>query len=158
MTENNTPQEANQLTSTESFHLCLVEVLDNNDYDLIIQLGSDTSTLVIARMLARIATKREDRPAQSFYCFDSVQEDFQKTKKLIAQHKINDRVQLDLLLPGQERPKLECFTDFKQQHSATTTPLNILLIAESKIISDATGWLASYFQGAKCELLAKPQE
>lgn len=78
------------------FALYLVRLLENNNYDLVIEFGSGVSTLVIAKALSKLTTKRVDRSPVVFASFDHLSEYYCQTLEMLNQAKLGDYVQLTL--------------------------------------------------------------
>jgi len=77
------------------FALYLIELIDSNDYDLIIEFGSGTSTVVMAKALARIAPRRQKaKPLQ--VAFEHLEQYHAQTQANLQQAGLADAVQLVL--------------------------------------------------------------
>ncbi len=78
------------------FAVYLIELLETNDYDLIIEFGSGTSTVLIAKTLAKIAARRQGGlPAQQV-AFEHLNEYQRKTVSALQKAGFADSVQLEL--------------------------------------------------------------
>lgn len=78
------------------FSLYLVELLELNDYDLIIEFGSGISTVIVAKTLAKMAARRVGKPAVGFASFDHLEQYYQQTCGLLRQAGLTHAVQLCL--------------------------------------------------------------
>jgi hypothetical protein len=78
------------------FALYLIELIDNNDYDLILEFGSGTSTVLIAKALARIGRQRHGKPATSQVAFEHLEQYHAQTLANLKQSELADAVQLVL--------------------------------------------------------------
>jgi len=78
--------------------LQLVKMIEANDYDIVIEFGSGTSTVLIARALAKVAAKRENKRRAVQIAFEHLEEYRQHTLAGLRQAGLSDRVQL-LLAP-----------------------------------------------------------
>ncbi|MHB0819902.1 methyltransferase FkbM [Stutzerimonas stutzeri] len=78
------------------FALYLIELIDSNDYDLIIEFGSGTSTVVMAKALARIAPRRQEKPKPLQVAFEHLEQYHAQTQANLQQAGLADAVQLVL--------------------------------------------------------------
>lgn len=78
------------------FALYLVELIDGNDYDLIIEFGSGTSTVIIAKALARIARQQHGKPATVQVAFEHLEQYHAQTQMNLQHAGLLDAVQLEL--------------------------------------------------------------
>ena len=78
------------------FALYLVELIDGNDYDLIIEFGSGTSTVIIAKALARIARQQHGKPATVQVAFEHLEKYHAQTQANLQHAGLLDAVQLEL--------------------------------------------------------------
>lgn len=78
------------------FALYLVELIEFNDYNVIIEFGSGLSTIVIAKTLATMAERRHGSPLPAFISFDHLETYFQQTLGRLNQAGLADKVQLHL--------------------------------------------------------------
>lgn len=78
------------------FALYLVELIDGNDYDLIVEFGSGTSTVVIAKALARIARQQHGKPATVQVAFEHLEQYHAQTQANLQHAGLLDAVQLEL--------------------------------------------------------------
>lgn len=78
------------------FTFYLVQLLETNDYDTIIEFGSGISTVVIAKTLAKMATRRQDKPPVAFVSFDHLEHYYLQTLAQLTQADLKDKVQLEL--------------------------------------------------------------
>lgn len=66
------------------FGVLLINLVEQNEYDAVIEFGSGTSTLILAKALDRVA-RREGRDPSPLLSFDHLQEYAEKTKKILRQ-------------------------------------------------------------------------
>ncbi|MCD0421002.1 hypothetical protein LOC51_27610 [Rubrivivax sp. JA1024] len=80
------------------FAMLLVEMLEERDYDLVIEFGSGTSTLLIATAVSRRAAQRRaaGRPAVRALTFEHQARYHEKTAHLLASHGLAETVHLEL--------------------------------------------------------------
>jgi len=76
--------------------LHLVKMIESNNYDVVIEFGSGTSTVLIARALAKAAARRERKPQAVQLAFEHLEEYRQQTLTELRQAGMSDRVQLNL--------------------------------------------------------------
>lgn len=150
------------------FALYLIELLETNDYDLIIEFGSGISTVIIAKTLAKMAPKRSGQPPVDFVSFDHLEKYYQQTHAQLAQAGLSEAVQLtlaplqDWLAPnGKNYPYYACqptLAAMAKKHAAKD--LRLLVIVDGP--PAATGPHARYpagplvlqhFAGAHIDLL-----
>jgi hypothetical protein len=85
------------------FAVYLIELIELNDYDLIIEFGSGISTVIIAKTLAKMAPKRAGKPSVEFISFDHLDPYYQQTRAQLEHASLADAVQLTLA-PLQDWP------------------------------------------------------
>jgi hypothetical protein len=78
------------------FAFALLQLLETKDYDLIVEFGSGLSTLLVARCLAKLDPKRRGKPPTRFLSFDHLPEYHDRTRVLLLQAGLVDRVELCL--------------------------------------------------------------
>ena len=78
------------------FALYLIELLELNDYDLIVEFGSGISTSIIAKTLAKMAAKRSGKPPVDFVSFDHLEKYYQQTLAQLEHAGLAEAVQLNL--------------------------------------------------------------
>lgn len=78
------------------FAIYLIELIELNDYDLIIEFGSGISTVIIAKTLAKMASQRQGKPSVTFASFDHLDQYYQQTRAHLQQAGLADTVQLTL--------------------------------------------------------------
>ncbi len=78
------------------FALYLIELIDSNDYDLILEFGSGTSTVLIAKALARIGRQPHGKPATVQVAFEHLEQYHAQTLANLKQSELADAVQLVL--------------------------------------------------------------
>ncbi|WP_155293201.1 hypothetical protein [Comamonas testosteroni] len=86
--------EGHARSISPDFSLYVVTLLEQNNYDLVIEFGSGTSTVVIAKAVDKMAAKRGGRPPVVFASFDHLEEHHQKTLGFLQQAGLADCVQL----------------------------------------------------------------
>lgn len=132
------------------FALYLVELIENKDYQLIIEFGSGLSTINIAKTLATVASRRHNKVIPTFISFDHLDTYYQKTYTHLKQAGLTDKVQLHLsplqeyvAADGKIYPYYACqgiLKDAAAQHSAAAT--RILVVVDGPPAS--TGLHARY--------------
>lgn len=78
------------------FALYLIELIDSNDYDLILEFGSGTSTVLIAKTLARLGRKAPGKPATIQVAFEHLEQYHAQTQANLESAGLADAVQLTL--------------------------------------------------------------
>ena len=78
------------------FSLYLVELLEANNYDLIIEFGSGISTVIIAKTLAKMAERRKNKQPVNLVSFDHLEKYYNQTLAQLRQAGLADKVQLEL--------------------------------------------------------------
>jgi hypothetical protein len=78
------------------FAIMLVDMVESNDYDLVIEFGSGTSTLLMAIALARAAKRRHRSPPAVQVAFEHLEVFHQQTRSRLEQAGFADAVQLEL--------------------------------------------------------------
>lgn len=159
--------EAHSWPISPDFAHYLVELIEFNDYDLIIEFGSGFSTALIAKTLARRAAKRSGREV-GFVSFDHLEAYYQQTLDRLQAAGLSDAVQLilapleDWQGPGGEA---QSYYACQQTFSALTrqySPENLRLLVVVDGPPAATGPQArypagpivlKYFAGAQIDLL-----
>ena len=76
------------------FALYLVELIEFNDYDLIIEFGSGISTVIVAKTLLIMAPKRASKPPVDFVSFDHLDQYYQQTRAQLQHAGLTDVVKL----------------------------------------------------------------
>ena len=76
------------------FSLYVVTLLEKNDYDLVIEFGTGVSTVVVAKTLVKLATRREGRFPVSFVSFDHLEQYYKQTLSMLQQAGLASYVQL----------------------------------------------------------------
>jgi len=93
--------ERNSWPVSQDFALYLVELIEVNKYDLIIELGSGISTVIVARVLTKALRSQQGRSATRFVSFDHLGQYYEKTRSHLVQAGLEDTVQL-MLAPLQD--------------------------------------------------------
>jgi hypothetical protein len=78
------------------FALHLVRMIEEKDYDVVIEFGSGTSTVLIAKALAKNATRRQEKKPCAQIAFEHLAEYHAQTLTQLRQAGLADRVQLVL--------------------------------------------------------------
>jgi hypothetical protein len=78
------------------FALYLIELIDANDYDLILEFGSGTSTVLIAKTLARIGRQHHGTPSTVQISFEHLEQYHAQTLANLKQSRLVEAVQLVL--------------------------------------------------------------
>lgn len=79
------------------FSLYVVSLLEQNNYDLVIEFGSGISTVVIAKALNKMASRQHaGKPPVGFASFDHLPQYYQQTLVMLQQAHLAQRVQLHL--------------------------------------------------------------
>jgi len=90
--------ETNGWPASSDFMLYLVRLIEERKYDLIIEFGSGTSTLAIAKTIKHIAHKHGGIHRPSFISFDHLEKYFSKTGIRLKSSGLNQHAEL-LLAP-----------------------------------------------------------
>ncbi|MEF8721456.1 MAG: methyltransferase FkbM [Candidatus Accumulibacter delftensis] len=150
------------------FALRLVEILETNDYDLIIEFGSGISTVIMAKVVAKMAVRRRGKPPVELVSFDHLERFYAQTLAHLKQAGLAESVQLHLAplvdytaANGRAYYYYDCneaLLILADRHSATG--LRMLVVIDGP--PAATGKHARYpagplildhFKGAKIDLL-----
>ncbi|MEB2332286.1 MAG: class I SAM-dependent methyltransferase [Nitrosomonas sp.] len=134
------------------FALYLIELIEFNDYDLIIEFGSGLSTVIIAKAIRRAARRQGKKPAD-FVSFDHLEHYYKQTCTQLEHAGLINAVQL-ILAPlqdwqdsnGRIQPYYACqstLTALKQKY--VVADLRILVIVDGP--PAATGKHARYPAG-----------
>lgn len=86
--------EVNGWPASTDFLLHLVKQLEKNEYDAVIELGSGTSTLVIAQTLAHQSKNNKKNKATSFISFDHLEKYYQATLARLQAMRLTSKVHL----------------------------------------------------------------
>lgn len=78
------------------FGLYIIDHLENNNYDLIIEFGSGTSTVLIAKVLDKINRIKESESGAVQVAFEHLERFYFQTGRLLQKAGLEDRVQLEL--------------------------------------------------------------
>lgn len=150
------------------FALYLIELLETNNYDLVIEFGSGVSTVIMAKTLAKVAGRRQGKPPVEFVSFDHLEQYYQQTLARLKHAGLAETVQLTLAplqdyaaLNGNTYPYYDCqktLAALAQRHLAAG--LRLLVIVDGP--PAATGKHARYpaapivlthFKSAQIDLL-----
>lgn len=149
------------------FALYLIELLELNDYDLIIEFGSGISTVIVAKVLAKFAGQ-QDKKAARFVSFDHLEQYFGQTRAQLEQAGVENRVEL-VLAPLEEwhAPSGSVSSFYECQSKLTELAREVVLVELRLLVvidgpPAATGRHARYpagpiilqhFAGASIDLL-----
>jgi len=78
------------------FALYLISLLETNDYDVIIEFGSGISTTIIAKTLAKMAARRQQKLPVAVLSFDHLEQYYNQTLAQLRQADLAESVQLVL--------------------------------------------------------------
>jgi hypothetical protein len=132
------------------FALYLIELIDNNDYDLILEFGSGTSTVLIAKTLARIGRQHHGKPATVQVAFEHLERYHAQTLANLKRSELADAVELVLasLQPyqapnGNTYSYYSCHTTLKElAQRLHAADLKVLMVVDGP--PAATGQHARY--------------
>lgn len=135
------------------FSLYLIELIELNDYDLIIEFGSGISTVIIAKAITKRAARRQGKKSVDFVSFDHLEYYYKQTRTQLEHAGLINAVQL-ILAPlqdwqdsnGRIQPYYACqstLTTLKQKHNVAGQ--RILVIVDGP--PAATGKRARYPAG-----------
>ena len=138
---------------SSDFAFYLVELLERNNYDLIIEFGSGISTAIIARVLNKMAPRRQKKGAVTFVSFDHLEHYYQQTLDQLVQAGLQKRVKLYLApladwqaSDGNVQPYYSCqpiLAELSKKYSAAN--MRILVVVDGP--PAATGKHARYPAG-----------
>jgi hypothetical protein len=150
------------------FALYLIELIEFNDYDLIIEFGSGISTVIIAKTIANMAKRRQGKPPVDLISFDHLDQYYQQTLTKLKHEGLDATVQLhhaplyDYTAPNSKvYPYYACLdilAEAAQRHAVDS--LRVLVIVDGP--PGVTGPHARYpagpiifslFKGAQIDLL-----
>ncbi|EXI68583.1 MAG: hypothetical protein AW08_00895 [Candidatus Accumulibacter adjunctus] len=77
------------------FAVLLINIVEQNEYDAVIEFGSGTSTIILAKALGRVG-QRDGREPSPLLSFDHLQEYSEKTQKLLKQARVASHTQVVL--------------------------------------------------------------
>lgn len=153
---------------SSDFALYLVQLLEANDYDIVIEFGSGNSTVIIAKTLAKLADRRAAKPPVAVLSFDHLEQYYQQTLDKLKQSGLASAVQLELapLEPyaapnGNVYPYYACHTALaKLAHHYSPVAKRVLVVVDGP--PGTTGKHARYpaapailaaFKGAQIDFL-----
>lgn len=87
--------ESHSWPVSPDFSLYVVSLVEQNNYDLVIEFGSGISTVVIAKALSKMASRQKTgKPPVGFASFDHLPQYYQQTLDMLQQAHLAQRVQL----------------------------------------------------------------
>lgn len=87
--------ESHSWPVSPDFSLYVVSLLEQNNYDLVIEFGSGISTVVIAKALSKMASRQQaGKPPVGFASFDHLPQYYQQTLDMLQQAQLAQMVQL----------------------------------------------------------------
>jgi hypothetical protein len=78
------------------FGLLLIELIEKNDYQMVVEFGSGTSTILIARAIATISSRLDGKPKPIQVAFEHSAEFYKQTEALLMRSRLIDAVDLEL--------------------------------------------------------------
>ena len=148
--------------------LYLIDLLENTNYDIIIEFGSGTSTLLMARTLTRLASRRRGRPPVRLIAFEHLERYYTQTKDQLQKAGMSDAVHL-VLAPletytapdGRSYPYYRChdiLSDAANSQSVTDTQMLIFVDGPPEPTGKHARYPAfpavlAHFKGAKIDIL-----
>jgi hypothetical protein len=150
------------------FSLYLVELLETNNYDLIIEFGSGISTVIMAKTLAKMTRRHSDKASTTLVSFDHLEQYYKQTLGQLKQADLAEQVQLELAPlkaytspNGNTYPYYTChetLAKLAQKHDLTNT--RILVVVDGPPASTgkharypAAPLVLTHFKGASIDLL-----
>lgn len=88
--------ETNGWPVSSDFMLYLIKLIERGNYDVIIEFGSGSSTLAVAKTLALIESRRQAKPTAAFVSFDHLEQFYKETHRELTHAGMSERVQLVL--------------------------------------------------------------
>jgi chaperonin cofactor prefoldin len=142
--------EGNSWPISPDFSLCLVRCIEFNDYDMVVEFGSGLSTVVVAKALAHVATRKQRRGSVPFISFDHLEQYYRQTHVHLELAGVGDSVQLhlaplyDYIAPsGKVYPYYSCLEQLADAAAQFSVPdLRLLVIVDGP--PAATGKHARY--------------
>ncbi|WP_159911901.1 hypothetical protein [Pantoea sp. 18069] len=86
--------ETNGWPASSDFMLYLVRLIENNKYDMIIEFGSGTSTLVVAKTIEYISRRNDKKSIPIFVSFDHLEKYFSETARRLKISNLEKYVKL----------------------------------------------------------------
>lgn len=151
------------------FALYLIELLETNDYDLLIEFGSGNSTVIMAKAIAKMAVRRQGKLPIDLVSFDHLEQYYAQTLSQLKQAGMVEVVQLHLAplkdyvaVNGDTYSYYDCDETLARlaQHHPAAAGLRLLVIVDGP--PAATGRHARYpagplvlshFKGAEIDFL-----
>lgn len=120
------------------FARCLIRLLEKNDYDLILEFGSGTSTVLIAKALAKLQRGHQGKPAVVQVAFEHLEKYHSKTLADLESDGLAASVQLTLApLQPYQAPNGQTYSYYACQQkladlaaSLQATPIKILMMVD----------------------------
>ncbi len=150
------------------FSLYLVELLETNDYNLIIEFGSGISTVIMAKTLAKMAKRHPEKAFATLVSFDHLEQYYEQTLMQLKQAGLANQVQLELAplqayaAPnGNSYPYYSChetLAKLAQKHAPGSTRMLVLVDGPPAATGKHARYPAApsvltYFKGASIDLL-----
>lgn len=121
------------------FALYLIELIDSNDYDLILEFGSGTSTVLIAKTLARIGRLHHGKPATVQVAFEHLEQYHAQTLDNLKQSQLAEAVQLVLApLQPYQAPNGKTYS-YYSCHATMTEVIQLLPATDLKVLMVVDG-------------------
>jgi len=150
------------------FALYLIELLEINDYDLILEFGSGISTVIIAKAVSKMSLRRQGKRSIEVVSFDHLEHYYRRTLNQLQQAGLAEAVQLHLVplkdyaaANGNAYSYYDCHDILaKLAQRQLATELRLLVLVDGP--PSATGKHARYpaaplilghFKGARVDLL-----
>lgn len=115
------------------FAVYVIELIEKNDYDIIVEFGSGVSTLIVAKTLAKLGNRREGRMPVEFIAFEHLEKYLQKTQGELQHAGLDNTVDLRFSplqewksSDGMVQPYYDCeiaFENIAQKHTTSTCKL-----------------------------------
>lgn len=103
------------------FALLLIEMIEGTDYDLVIEFGSGTSTVLMATTLARNAARRQGRPRAVQVAFEHLEQFHSQTDTQLTAAGLGDAVDLVLApLTPYAAPNGKTYSYYDCRHALAT--------------------------------------
>jgi hypothetical protein len=116
----------------------LIKLLEENDYDLILEFGSGTSTILMAKALAKLQRERQGKPAGVQVAFEHLEKYYTQTEDYLKKEGLIEAVQLTLaLLQPYQAPNGNTYSYYSCHEKLAElaarqgkTPVHILMVID----------------------------